>query len=42
MTIVEGEVIKVEEKHQIGEYLIDVTAQKLKFSINDEVSCGFF
>ena len=42
MTIVEGEVIKVEEKHQIGESLIDVTAQKLKFSIKDEVSSGFF
>ena len=42
MTIVGGKVIKVEEKYQIGESLIDVTAQKLKFSIKDEVSCRFF
>ena len=42
MTMVEGEVIKVEEKHQIGESLIEVTAKKLKCSIKDEVSCGFF
>ena len=41
MAIVEGGVIKVKQKHQSGESLVDITAQKVKFSIKDDVSCGF-
>ena len=37
MTIMEGEVIKKEVKHQICESLIDITIQKMKFPIKDDL-----
>ena len=37
MTIMEGEVIKKEVKHQICESLIDITIQKMKFPIKGDL-----